>query len=307
MGSIELGEGDRGIVLRWWDSVHVQHKSNPFSIASILARPASANPECASSQTPQKKTLDPRHPSTRWSNPSQQRSRWHHLPPENAPKVSAGFSGTDPRVVERQHPRQHGHHAQPPGESLPKTPATPTVKDYRSDFEKRVLKSPVVSGGLPSTSFLNNPAANPKPGPITVTAPSVTKQQNISLLDLPMPNLLPGAVEKPKTEKPKTKKRKKEYLSSAYQDLDLVTGDSNYRKYLTSRSPVAITRLPSLCQDRVRDSADIKTVDNYRLDSIIGEGTFGQVFKVGVRMIFFFVSLPVIDILNLSIFIFSLD
>ena len=96
-----------------------------------------------------------------------------------------------------------------------------------------------------------------------MTAPSVTK--NISLLDLPMPNLV-GPQPTPSTSsKIKIKKRKKDYLSSAYQDLDSA-GDSNYRKFLASRSPLPVTRLPSICKERAKEHAesDIRTVDNYR-------------------------------------------
>ena len=76
-------------------------------------------------------------------------------------------------------------------------------------------------------------------------------------------------------------------------------GDSTYRKYLSPPVANPTYRLPSICSQRnTNDPAEteIKTVDSYRLvfllykcnklfiilsslDAIIGEGTFGQVFR----------------------------
>ena len=264
VASIELQEPDYQIVVRWWDEVHVQKKSNPFSIASILAKPES------STSTPKKTPVVEPPPQRRQS----VLDDIIFLQKTLQKSVLGGVAKTPGGAVMTPNPLT-------PGKAFPKTPGTPTVKDYRSDFEKRVLKnnfltdhltpdapitppvkitkpSQLVYDPLPPTSFLSQPNLS---GPITVTAPSVAK--NISLLDLPMPNLVPQPAST--TSKIKIKKRKKDYLSSAYQDLDSA-GDSNYRKFLASRSPLPITRLPSICKERAKEHAesDIRTVDNYR-------------------------------------------
>ena len=284
IASIDMAPGDTTIVQRWWDEVHVQRKTNPFSIASILAKP-----DTAKMPTP-KKT-----PTATLSTPTVHQPRRSSVLDDiiflqktlQKSVLGAGASsaclaktpgGTAPITP----------NPLTPGKAFPRTPATPTVKDYRSDFEKKVLKNNALSladhltpdqatpltppilhklklvNPLPSTSFLSQPNTS---GPITVTAPSVAKK--ISLLDLPMPSLLPSSSSSysPSKTTIKVKRRKKDYLSSAYQDLDQVTGDSNYRKFLASRSPLQITRLPSLCRQRHQvehAASDIKTVDNYR-------------------------------------------
>ena len=133
-----------------------------------------------------------------------------------------------------------------PGKAFPKTPLTPggTMghKDYRSDFEKILkVRTPAANGtplGCTPTKgpFPTNNLSglSGQPGPIIVSAPSVSKtetagqpssanQQPPSLLDLPMPDLIPSSNPPNSSTKstPTVKlKRKKDYLTSAYQDTD---------------------------------------------------------------------------------------
>ena len=135
-----------------------------------------------------------------------------------------------------------------PGKAFPKTPLTPggTMghKDYRSDFEKVLkVRTPAANALTPlgcspqkgpfPTNNTNLSGLSGQPGPIIVSAPSVSKtgetgqpstanQQPASLLDLPMPDLIPSSnPPNSSTKTPTVKlKRKKDYLTSAYQDTD---------------------------------------------------------------------------------------
>ena len=131
-----------------------------------------------------------------------------------------------------------------PGKAFPKTPLTPggTMghKDYRSDFEKILKVRTPAANGTPlgcsphKGSFQTNNLSglSGQPGPIIVSAPSVSSSktetaqpssnQQPSLLDLPMPDLIPSSnPPNSSTKTPTVKlKRKKDYLTSAYQDTD---------------------------------------------------------------------------------------
>ena len=129
-----------------------------------------------------------------------------------------------------------------PGKAFPKTPLTPggTMghKDYRSDFEKILkVRTPAANGTPLGCSPHKGPfqtnnlsGLSGQPGPIIVSAPSVSKtetaqpssNQQPSLLDLPMPDLIPSSnPPNSSTKTPTVKlKRKKDYLTSAYQDTD---------------------------------------------------------------------------------------
>jgi len=150
-----------------------------------------------------------------------------------------------------------------PGKAFPKTPLTPggTMghKDYRSDFEKILkVRTPAANGTPLGCSPHKGPfqtnnlsGLSGQPGPIIVSAPSVSSSktetaqpssnQQPSLLDLPMPDLIPSSnPPNSSTKTPTVKlKRKKDYLTSAYQDTDsagkvLLSSYFNFNQFYAS-------------------------------------------------------------------------
>ena len=150
-----------------------------------------------------------------------------------------------------------------PGKAFPKTPLTPggTMghKDYRSDFEKILkVRTPAANGTPLGCSPQKGPfqtnnlsGLSGQPGPIIVSAPSVSSSktetaqpssnQQPSLLDLPMPDLIPSSnPPNSSTKTPTVKlKRKKDYLTSAYQDTDsagkvLLSSYFNFNQFYAS-------------------------------------------------------------------------
>ena len=256
LGTIGFSTKDFKMVKSWWHQSN-QPKKNPFSIASILG---TCDDEASKDQPSQRTRTDPG-PTTAVPAPARRKSILDEIRDlQQSLQISMDVL-----------PKGLTPHPPTPGKEFPKTPATPlnTPKDFRSDFQKDLHQQ------LPPPSPTGGPQTPPEPPKDTVPAPVVS-----SLLDLPMPNL----IDIPKTaEAASPAKTRRSRKRSEKGDTGPLSNE-DARRALKSRSTLdtLTLKMPSISAQRVPDSAEndsIRLVDNYRLDAIIGEGTFGQVFR----------------------------
>ena len=258
------------IVTRWWEkSAGSPKKSSRFSIASILG-----NKE-------EEKSLESQTSGRRKSILDEIRDLQEHLQSQIGSKLHFETSKT-PQGAKSAHKSALTPKIPTPGKEFPKTPGTPTKtpKDYRSDFQKELPVQP--ENAVPEMTERPSPDLRPSPVPegAQITPPEaklkdVAEASHVgSLLDLPMP-IIPSQVALPTpTSTPSRKKVRKEKIPPKSKNDEI-------RKSLKSRTLLeqASVKKPKICSDRVHvpiDDGTIRLVDNYRLDAIIGEGTFGQ-------------------------------
>ena len=301
LAAIAFSTKDAKLVNSWWQLVNTsQSKSQPkrFSIASILGtkenceeneakardeplgdvsshldlgRVGTSEDESAANHPRRKSILDEIR--------DLQQSLQGTIDPSSSKTPQCGTKGVFEKANLTPHPPT-------PGKDFPRTPATPlkTPKDYRSDFQKDLPQnqnSPDIAPNSPEpakqTAF-NDPEPQEEPE-------AQPTQQPTSLLDLPMPNLIDlskstaeDCENLPKALSCARKRRKTE-------PSEKLSRTEETRKLLQSRSSLSAHTIaaPEMCTTRAMVSNEekdhIRLVDNYRLDSIIGEGTFGQVFR----------------------------
>lgn len=275
LGTIGFSTKDLKLVNAWWQMAN-QPKKSKFSIASILGVNESDNEvgkeEVKSSSVRRKSILD----EIRDLQASLQKSI-------DKSDDDDGRSAIAPFGTKSQFDKGLTPHPPTPGKEFPRTPATPlkTPKDYRSHFQKDFPQQ-----DQPSPDIIT---IGPPTPPETTTIKDPTFIPIVpSLLDLPMPNLIDlprnNEVVNEISISSKTPCAQKKRKRLEKDDRPLTSHD-DIRRCLKPRSNLDITKIrrPTICAPRLAmapdEDAGIRLVDNYRLDAIIGEGTFGQVFR----------------------------
>ena len=260
---------DMKIVTRWWErTAGSPKKSSRFSIASILGNKEEEKCEENVASGRRKSILD------------EIRDLQEHLQNQIGSKLLFETSKT-PQGQKSVHKSALTPKIPTPGKEFPKTPATPTKtpKDYRSDFQKELPVQPETA----APEMTERPSPDLRPSPIPDGAqltPPEAKLKDVaeashvgSLLDLPMPMIPQISLPTP-SPAPAKKKVRREKVPPKSKNEDIRKSLKN--RAVLEQNPV---KRPKLCSDRVHvpiDDGTIRLVDNYRLDAIIGEGTFGQ-------------------------------